>query len=88
MTETPPFRQAARIGWLTRPFALHAGNRAIDDWEKSKHDWTRHAANAQIAAKLEEVAKDAFVKRVPLSFPNVTLRPMDVRTFLATFETK
>ena len=66
--------------------ATRATPEEIEDWHKMKHDWTGHAANAQVAAELEHVAKTAFTKSVPLAFPKLTINPMEVRTFLATFE--
>ena len=35
---------------------------------------------------LADIAADAFETRVPFAYPKVTLRPMEVRTFLASFE--
>ncbi|KAL1529061.1 hypothetical protein AB1Y20_000024 [Prymnesium parvum] len=61
------------------------GNRKLSDWEKAKHKWNSHAANARVQAHLNEVSKVATVDRKPFSFPKVTIRPMEVRTFLANF---
>lgn len=62
------------------------GNRGMDEWEKAKHMWKGHATNAQASTRLDITSKLAFTKRVPFVFPQLTLRPMEVRTFLATFE--
>jgi len=61
------------------------GNQELTAWEKKKHHWQTHAANAEAQAGHAAVGKAAFGERVPFSFPKVTLRPMEVRTFLATF---
>jgi len=37
------------------------------------------------AREAEEIARGAFESRQPFAYPKVTLRPMEVRTFLATF---
>jgi alpha-mannosidase len=61
------------------------GNRPLTEAEKAKHKWRTHAPNDRVADHLNEVAGKAFEQRVPFAFPSVTLRPMEVRTFLATF---
>ena len=61
------------------------GNRPLKDVEAVKHKWRTHAPTARVADHLKEVADKAFEQRVPFAFPSVTIRPMEVRTFLATF---
>mmetsp|Transcript_59280 Transcript_59280/g.162642 ORF Transcript_59280/g.162642 Transcript_59280/m.162642 type:complete len:809 (-) Transcript_59280:378-2804(-) len=65
-----------------------SANQPIAKWEASKHDWSAQsrAANTAVQAQLDATAKAAFVERPRFAFPKVTLRPMDVRTFLAKFD--
>ena len=53
-------------------------------WDK--HKWQTHTPNADVAKQLESVEAISFEARVPFKFPMLTIRPMEVRTFLATFE--
>jgi len=61
-------------------------NQPLADFEARKHTWRAHAPNQAVAEHFVQVKGRAFERRVPFDFPNVTIRPMEVRTFLATFE--
>jgi len=64
-------------------------NQPLADVEKRKSDWQahpQHAANAAVASDLAAIAAAAFEKSVPFIYPKVVLRPMEVRTFLASFD--
>jgi alpha-mannosidase len=61
-------------------------NQPLADVEARKHTWRAHAPNQAVAEHFAQVKGRAFERRVPFDFPNVTIRPMEVRTFLATFE--
>lgn len=52
----------------------------------ASHVWKTHTTSEAMAREASAIAEGAFETRVPLAFPKVTLRPMEVRTFLATFE--
>ena len=62
------------------------GNQPLDKWEQKKHVWKTRAANAAAAAQIEGVSKRAYETAAPLAFPKLTIRPMEVRTFLVDFE--
>jgi len=47
--------------------------------------WKSAPATDAQAAFLEDRAAAAFTEKVPFAYPVVTIRPMEVRTFLATF---
>jgi len=47
--------------------------------------WKSAPATDAQAAVLEDRAAAAFTEKVPFAYPVVTIRPMEVRTFLATF---
>jgi len=49
------------------------------------HVWRTHSRTEAAAREAEEIARGAFESRQPFAYPKVTLRPMEVRTFLATF---
>ena len=59
-----------------------SANQLKEDVEKKKHVWQTRAAPKKAAA--DTVAP--FENRVPFAFPQLTIRPMEVRTFLADFE--
>jgi len=61
------------------------GNRALEDWQKSKHRWPTFDPDAAVAAQMAVADAKAFNHREPFVFPTVTIRPMEVRTFLASF---
>lgn len=41
--------------------------------------------NMDVTAQFSAIEKRAFKVREPFAFPTVTIRPMEVRTFLARF---
>ena len=47
--------------------------------------WATFEPNMDVAAQFSAIEKRAFPVRVPFAFPTVTIRPMEVRTFLARF---
>jgi len=59
------------------------GNRLLSD--VTVHKWRSHAPNERVAARMDKVDAHAFTERVPFAYPQVTIRPMEVRTFLASF---
>ena len=61
-------------------------NQPLSEWEKRKHQWRTHSATAQAAHALKTIEASSFETRVPFDYPHVTIRPMEVRTFLATFQ--
>lgn len=58
------------------------GNRDWQQYQHSKHKWKTKYANAETEEYFENVKKHSYEKQIPFSYPTVTLRPMDVRTFL------
>eukprot|EP00965_Chrysotila_dentata_P204554 6182409-Pleurochrysis_carterae.AAC.1 len=60
-------------------------NQPIERIDGRKHAWRTYAENERLKQHLDSVDQDAFAQRVPFSFPLLTIRPMEVRTFLATF---
>jgi len=60
-------------------------NQPLNEFEARKHRWVTRAANTDVEKQMQEIASDAFETRVAFSYPKVTIRPMEVRTFLATF---
>jgi len=58
-------------------------NQGRDAMEASRFQWDTRTKNAGVAEQLESCA--AFEERVPFKYPLVTIRPMEVRTFLASF---
>jgi alpha-mannosidase len=63
------------------------GNQPIAEMDAKKFKWPTMVPNAGVAAQLAE--KESFTERVPFDANSkdlsVTLRPMEVRTFLARF---
>ncbi len=55
-------------------------NRLLSEWEATKHKWQTTAE-----PKAEGKQPVPFETRVPFAFPQLTIRPMEVRTFLADF---
>lgn len=62
------------------------GNRRISEWKSMKHRWRSHPANWKVRAHLDELAKVSPEEGSGGGFPRIIIRPMEVRTFLATFE--
>lgn len=62
------------------------GNNALAEVEARKHTWATHSANQAAADQLAATTAMAFEERVPFSYPILIIRPMEVRTFTATFE--
>ena len=62
------------------------GNRPIAEMDKNKFKWPTHYPNSAVAAQFAGHDKHAFTTKVPFAYPKVTIRPMEVRTFWATFE--
>jgi hypothetical protein len=60
------------------------GNQPLEAVEARKHKWKTRTANQAVADQMAQCK--SFEQRVPFTFPEVTIRPMEVRTFLATFE--
>jgi len=60
------------------------GNRPLA--EVKKHQWKTYAPNKAVAEQLGAFKEKAFEERMPFTYPTVTIRPMEVRTFMATFE--
>ena len=58
-----------------------SANRLLEEADKTKHKWQTRAAEA---AAPTAHAKP-FEQRAPFVFPKLTVRPMEVRTFLAEF---
>ena len=58
-----------------------SANRLLEEADKTKHKWQTRATDA---AAPPANAKP-FEQRVPFVFPKLTVRPMEVRTFLAEF---
>lgn len=58
-----------------------SANRLLEETDKTKHKWQTRAAEA---AAPTAHAKP-FEQRAPFVFPKLTVRPMEVRTFLAEF---
>ena len=50
-----------------------------------KHQWNTRSANEVAAAALAATTEIAFEERVKFTYPEVTIRPMEVRTFMAEF---
>jgi len=48
--------------------------------------WKAEARNDEVRAVLDARSELSFEERVPFSYPKVTIRPMEVRTFLAHFK--
>jgi len=61
------------------------GNRPLAEFERTKHTWRTHENDKAVADHLAKLDERAFSTRVPFAFPTVTIRPMEVRTFLADF---
>lgn len=61
-------------------------NQLVADFEARKHRWTTFAANGAVEELLTEQKAKAFETKIPFTFPSVTIRPMEVRTFLARFK--
>jgi hypothetical protein len=61
-------------------------NQPLATVEARRHKWATHMPNRAVAEHFEAIKGLAFEERVPFDFPQLTLRPMEVRTFLATFE--
>jgi len=62
------------------------GNRPIGEMNKNKFKWPTHFPNAAVEAQFAQDRELSYEAQVPFSFPMVTIRPMEVRTFWATFE--
>jgi alpha-mannosidase len=60
-------------------------NQPLASFEARKHKWTTHTANDRVEEHMQQCKEKAFTERVAFSYPIVTIRPMEVRTFLATF---
>lgn len=58
-----------------------SANRLLEEADKTKHKWQTRAAEA--AAPTAHTKP--FEQRAPFVFPKLTVRPMEVRTFLAEF---
>jgi len=62
------------------------GTRSVAASDASKFAWKTRAPNEAVAAQMSEFQDLAFEERVPFTYPTVTIRPMEVRTFMASFE--
>ena len=93
--EHPTLAQPATVD-LSKVFSKGIGGKKLVRVEETTvtaskplappHKWRTRPTNEAVAKALLESKREAppFEERVPLSFPMVTLRPMEVRTFLAT----
>lgn len=61
------------------------GNQPLAEYEARKHQWETRYANEAVAAHMEATGAIAFEERVKFEYPTVTIRPMEVRTFMAEF---
>jgi len=61
------------------------GSKQLAAGSTGGHVWTTHAATPAAAAEMAKIDAHAYAARVPFTYPKLTLRPMEVRTFLATF---
>jgi len=62
------------------------GNNELKDVEARKHTWTTYSANQAAKEQLDATSAMACEARVAFDYPIVTIRPMEVRTFQATFK--
>jgi len=62
------------------------GNQPLAQADARKHQWNTRAANSAVAAQMADFKAQAFETRVPFVYPQMTIRPMEVRTFMASFE--
>ncbi|KAJ1454800.1 galactose mutarotase-like domain-containing protein [Pelagophyceae sp. CCMP2097] len=60
-------------------------NQPVRAVHAAKKNWNTHVASAAQQEVLTAVAAASFEARFEFDFPTVTIRPMEVRTFLATF---
>jgi alpha-mannosidase len=61
-----------------------SGNQPLAVVEARKHRWKTRTANQAVADQMAQCK--SFDERVPFTFPEVTIRPMEVRTFMAKFD--
>lgn len=61
------------------------GNRPIAEMNKNKFKWDTFFPNQAVKKQMEAHKALAFEEKVPFQYPVVTIRPMEVRTFMASF---
>jgi alpha-mannosidase len=62
------------------------GNRPLAEVDANKFRWKTRAPNQAVEALMAESTAKAFEERIAFNYPVVTIRPMEVRTFMASFE--
>jgi len=61
------------------------GSKLLTPGSTGGHVWKTHTSSAAAAAEMAAIDGKAYDARVPFAYPKLTLRPIEVRTFLATF---
>ena len=63
-------------------------NQLVEEMDAKKHQWKTSPLNERVEQNLHDakVKRAGFDSRVPFKYPVVTMRPMEVRTFLVRFD--
>ena len=62
-----------------------SANRLLEEADKTKHKWQTRRLSLRAEAAAPTAHAKPFEQRAPFVFPKLTVRPMEVRTFLAEF---